>query len=92
VLYGWAGLKGAVARTKHGDARTAGSEQRERLRTAARRASPRDWGFGGVLRRVIEHVQPSGRSFGGIRRRSPVNRLSINHDDIVRTATPFTTK
>ncbi|CDK38510.1 hypothetical protein BN903_185 [Halorubrum sp. AJ67] len=42
------GLEGAAARTKHGEARTARSEHRERLRTAASRASPRGWGFGVV--------------------------------------------
>jgi len=48
------GLKGAVARTKHDDVSTAGSEQRERPKRATSRASRRDWGFGG--RHLISEI------------------------------------
>ena len=36
-----------------GDVSTAGSERSERLRSAASVRRPRDWGFGGVLRRSV---------------------------------------
>ncbi|TKX68057.1 hypothetical protein EXE40_13540 [Halorubrum sp. GN11GM_10-3_MGM] len=66
----WGGLKGAAARAKARDARTAGgSERSERLtRTAATAPSPRGWGFGGVCRGTVDdHGRPSGWGFGGVR-------------------------
>ena len=56
--------KGQPARTKHGDASTAGSEQRERPKRAASRASPAS-GASGTTNVAARAAKRAGTTFGG---------------------------